>query len=216
MVTEDSPSIILVLDPANSTGYALVSVSTNRKLASIYEYGFLEVDTTSDFSGDWCLDLQRQLRKIIRDHMVEHIAMEDFFFSKRFANGSKVNVELRTAIAMLARELGLKYTILSITEWKKYIAGRSTPTKEQKKQWGTKSKKLMIQQALWERKKIRFPNHSLSKKTGKPIAFRMDIVDVVAQSIYFCGIYLHIPEVICDVEIPKDVVIKNNGKVFEY
>lgn len=212
----DLPSIILVLDPANSTGYALVSISIDRKLAVIYEYGFLDVDTTSDFSGDWCLDLQNQLRVLIKDHMVQHIAMEDFFFSKRFANGSKVNVELRTAIAMLARELGMEYTILSITEWKKYIAGRSTPTKEQKKQWGPKSKKLMIQEALWKKRQIRFPNHSLSKKTGKPIAFRLDIVDVVAQSIYFCGIYLHIDDVLCRVSVPKDIPNKLNGKQFVY
>jgi len=204
-----TPDIVLVLDPANSTGYCLVSISTPAEVAIIYEYGFLDVDTTSDYSGDWCLNLQAQLRAIINRHSVQHIAMEDFFFSKRFANGSKVNVELRTAIAMLAREMGLLYTILGISEWKKFISGRSTPTKEQKKKWGhARAKKLAIQEALWLRYNIRFPNHSRSKKTNKPIAFRLDIVDVVAQAIYFCKIYLGVTVIKTVVKVPKDVSVK--------
>lgn len=203
------PEIILVLDPANSTGYCLVSVSDPPERAIIYEYGFLDVDTTSDYSGDWCLNLQAQLRVICEKHSVQHIAMEDFFFSKRFANGSKVNVELRTAIAMLAREMGMQYTVLGISEWKKFISGRSTPTKEQKKKWGpARAKKLAIQEALWLRYHIRFPNHSRSKKTNKPIAFRLDIVDVVAQAIYFCKIYLDVRIIETAVKVPKDVSVK--------
>lgn len=213
MALSPTPEIVLVLDPANSTGYCLVSIGLNpegkAETGVIYSYGFLDVDTSSDFSGDWCLDLQSQLREICKRHSAQHIAMEDFFFSKRFANGSKVNVELRTAIAMLARELGLNYTILGISEWKKFISGRSTPTKEQKKKWGpARAKKLAIQEALWTRYQIRFPNHSRSKKTNKPIAFRLDIVDVVAQTIYFCKIYLDVKFIETIVKIPKDVSIK--------
>lgn len=211
------PRIVLVLDPAISTGYALVAVSEGAEVAIIYEYGFLDVNSSSQYVGDWCLDLQSQLEVIIKKHCVQHIAVEDFFFARRTANGSKVNVELRTAIYILARSLKIPYTILSITEWKKFVAGRSTPTKEQKKQWGpAPSKKLMIQEALWNKYKIRFPNHSISKKTGKPINFRMDIVDVVAQSIYFCKIFLNVSSVETLVKIPKDVEIKLNGKQFVY
>lgn len=202
-------SIVLVLDPAVSTGYCLLSISTDGSRALIYSYGFIDVDCSSDYSGDWCIDLQNQLRKICEKHCVSRMAVENFFFSKKFANGSTVNVELRTAIYILARQMKIPYTILGISEWKKFISGRVTPTREQKKKWGaTRAKKLAIQQALWERYQIRFPNHSISKKTGKPMALRLDIVDVVAQAIYFCKIFLNVSKVETRVKVPKDVLLR--------
>lgn len=212
----DAPGVILALDPAASTGYCLVSVSDCKSRAVIYSYGFIDVDQSSEFSGDWCLDLQSQLRKIIKKHEVSHIAVENFFFSKRFANGSTVNVELRTAIYMLARELKIPYTILGISEWKKFISGRVTPTPEQKKKWGKeRAKKLAIQEALWKKYQIKFPNHSISKKTGKPISPRLDMVDAVGQAIYFCRIYIDVLEIACSVEVPKDQEVKGKPS-FQY
>lgn len=211
------PKIVLVLDPAVSTGYCLVSMRDQGKKAVIYAYGFIDVDTSSEYSGDWCLDLQRQLERMCKYHGVQHLAVENFFFSKKFAKGSTVNVELRTAIYILARKMGLPYTILGISEWKKFISGRSTPTKEQKKMWGhARAKKLAIQQALWERYHIKFPNHSLSTKTGKPVSFRLDIVDAVAQAIYFVKIFLNAAEVESLVKVPKDVSLKSKKEAFCY
>ena len=209
-------SIVLVLDPAASTGYCLVSISTDGSRALIYSYGFIDVDCSSEYSGDWCIDLQNQLRKICEKHCVSRLAVENFFFSKRYANGSTVNVELRTAIYIMARQMNLPYTILGISEWKKFISGRVTPTLEQKKKWGAaRAKKLAIQQALWERYQIRFPNHSISKKTGRPMALRLDIVDVVAQAIYFCKIILGVTKIGNRVDVPKDIAVR--GKIgFEY
>jgi Holliday junction resolvasome RuvABC endonuclease subunit len=202
-------SVILVLDPALSTGYCLVSVSDPSEKAIIYKYGFIDVDNTSDFSADWCLNLQVQLREICINHSVTHIAVENFFFSKKSANGSTVNIELRTAIYILARTLGLEYTILGISEWKKFVSGRTTPTKEQKKKWGAqRAKKLAIQEALWLKYGFKFPNHSLSKKTGKPVSFRLDVVDAVAQAVYFVEIYLHCTEIQMKVHVPKDIEVR--------
>ena len=207
---------MLVLDPAASTGYCLVSISTDGSRALIYSYGFIDVDCSSEYTGDWCIDIQNQLRSICEKHCVSHMAVENFFFSKRYANGSTVNVELRTAIYILARQMKLPYTILGISEWKKFISGRVTPTREQKKKWGaTRAKKLAIQQALWEKYQIRFPNHSISKKTGRPMALRLDIVDVVAQSIYFCKIFLNVSKIETRVKVPKDLPIKGKPS-FEY
>jgi len=154
-----------------------------------------------------------QIETIINDHNVTQVALEDYFFSKRFASGGTLNVAFRTAIWIQARRMGLDYTILNIGNWKKFVAGRSTSTKEQKLKWGKEpSKKLMIQQALWDKYNFRFPNHSLSKKTGKPIKFRYDVVDAVGQAVFFCRLYLNLTEVELSVKAPDDVIMKTISK----
>lgn len=204
---------LLALDPAASTGFCLVDVDVENDTANIYKYGFIEVDTSSNYQGDHCINLMERLQNILNAHAVDHICIEDFFFSKRFATGCTVNVAFRTAIHILARQNSIDYTIVNISAWKTYIAGRSTPTKEQKKKWGADAaKKLYIQQALWEKYGFRFPNHSLSEKSGKPIAFRYDIVDVVGQAVYFCGMIQHIRNMTMSVDIPENVTFKRKIK----
>ena len=213
-----TPEVLLVLDPASSTGYCLCKITANT--ASIYEYGFIDVDLKSEYQGDHCIDLMVKLDALIDLHRVTHIAIEDYFFSKRFAKGSNVNAAFRTAIHILARAKGIPYTILNITSWKIYVAGRSTPTKEQKKRWGADpAKKLYIQQALWERHHFKFPNHSISPKTNKPIQFRFDIVDACGQAVFFCGMIRRIPpeNITLEVEPPKDIEFKKpSKKIFVY
>ncbi len=208
--------IVLSIDPASSTGYALIAIKD--RVATIYEYGCLTVDLSSEYQGDHCIDLMQQLESIIYLHSVDNICIEDYFFSKRFCNGTNVNAAFRTAIHILARHLGIPYTILNITSWKTYVAGRSTPTKEQKKRWGKElSKKLYIQQALWEGYGFKFPNHILSERTGKPIVFKHDIVDAVAQGVYFCEMILKVKKTVMSVIPPDDVVFKKmSNKIFIY
>ena len=78
------------------------------------------------------------------------------------------------------------------------------------------AKKLMIQQALWEKFGIRFPNHSLSPKTSKPIKFRTDIVDAVGQCICFGKLHLNLREVKISVDVPQDIKMKPNKTTFTY
>lgn len=224
--------ILLVLDPGSCTGYCLVDIGweyTNEvkangqgwrwSSATIYEYGYLSVDLSSEYQGDHCLDLMNKLQELIDYHQVEHIAVEDFFYSKRFANGCNVNGAFRTAIHILSRQNDVEYTILGITAWKSFVAGRANPTKQQKAWWGpTPAKKIYMQDALWKNFSIRFPNHSISEKTLKPVVFKYDIVDVVAQAIYYCGMLCRVPleNIVCTVEIPEDVVLKTTKKVYEY
>ncbi len=207
---------ILVLDPAASTGYAVVTVDGPD--ATIHEYGFIDVDTTSLYEGDWCIDLRRQVWNIMNHHMVDEVAIEDYFFSSRFASGTNVNSAYRTAIHILCREHGLPYDVLNVSQWKKHVAGRSTPAKEQKKKWGKEAaKKLYMQQALWEIYGIKFPNHSISKKTGKPVFFRFDIVDAVGQAIFHCESKYRVKNIHVPVVIPPDVVFKKKSKkIFIY
>lgn len=207
---------ILVLDPATSTGWCVVNVTTDR--ANICKEGYIQVDISSDYQGDHCIDLMKQLLTMILEHKITTIVVEDYFFSRKTATGSNVNAAFRTAIHILARQNNIPYYIVNISAWKTFVAGKSRPNKEQKKKWGKISQKLYIQEALWTKYKFRFPNHSISEKTGKPINFRNDIVDVVGQAVYYCGLVLGIRNITRTVETPTDVKITKAQakKVFDY
>lgn len=215
--------VLLALDPGSSTGYCLVDITVDYSDerggyytdADIYDYGFIDVDISSEYQGDHCISLMNRIQELIDEHEVEWICVEDYFFSQRFVNGCNVNAAFRTAIHILARQNEIDYTILNISAWKTFVAGRSTPTKEQKARWGKDpAKKLAIQEALWEKWGFRFPNHSVSESTGKPILFRFDIVDVVGQAVYYCGLICGVPrrKITMSVEIPKDVVFTRQVK----
>ena len=203
---------ILVLDPATSCGYCIANYDKEKDTATIFEEGFFDVDTSSNYQGDHCINLMDQIESLINKIMpCTHIVIEDFFFNKKYRNGSTVNAAFRTAIHILARKKDIPYTIININAWKTFIAGRSTPTREQKKQWGKFANKLFIQDALWKKYNFKFPNHSMSVK-GRPIKFRTDIVDVVAQTIYFIRMILDIRNIIRNIEVSPDVEFKRTLK----
>jgi Holliday junction resolvasome RuvABC endonuclease subunit len=194
---------VLTLDPAASTGYCVGRVEDG--VFNIFEYGFIEIDVETDYIGDRCIELMDQVDELINKHAVDHVAIEDFFFNQRSAQGSDVNAAYRTAIHIKCRERYIGYTIVNISAWKKLVSGRTTSTREQKAKWGKEaSKKLMIQEALWKNYGFKFPNHSISKKTGKPIKFRYDIVDAVAQAVYFVRQHLDVQKVQLSVTAPPD------------
>jgi Holliday junction resolvasome RuvABC endonuclease subunit len=204
---------VLSLDPAASTGYCIIDMDVAGNKANIIEYGFIDVDTSSDYQGDHSIDLMNRVKAIIDVNQIQHVTIEDYFFSSRFANGSNVNAAYRTALHILCCQHKIPYTILNISAWKSFVAGRSVPTKDQKKRWGAAAaKKLYIQQALWEKWNFRFPNHSLSEKTKKPIIFRFDIVDVVGQAVYFAGLLNGVKNISMNVPIPPDVTFKSKNK----
>jgi Holliday junction resolvasome RuvABC endonuclease subunit len=198
---------ILCLDPADSTGYCLASIKDG--ILTIFDYGYIEI-SESEYLGDRCLEMAQKVELLINKHNIAKVGVEDYFFSSRFATGSNVNVAYRTAIHMKCREKGLHYEVLSVSGWKKFISGRSTPTKQQKVKWGkAPAKKLMIQESLFLKYGIRFPNHSISKKTGKPIKFKYDVVDAVGQTIYYARLFLDIQKVEINMNIPKDEDVKS-------
>jgi Holliday junction resolvasome RuvABC endonuclease subunit len=207
--------IVLILDPGSSTGYCIVNIDIEKSIAVINEYGFIKVDLSSEYQGDHCINLMERIQEIIDEKNINHIGIEDYFFSNRYLTGCNVNGAFRTAIHILARQNNLKYNILNISAWKNFVAGKSTPTKEQKKKWGPgPAKKLYIQQALYEKFGFRFPNHSISEKTKKPILFCYDIVDSVGLAVYFCCIIQQIPKknIALTVEVPKDYIFKRKTK----
>lgn len=221
---KDKPLVgtLLTIDPAASTGWCVARMYGNEASpvpnrhqtivgADIIAHGTLRVDTSSNYVGDHCLDMAAQIEALIGQYNVTEIAIEDYYFSRGKATGAGLNVAYRTAIHMAARRLGLPYVVLSISAWKTYIGGSSKPPRTAKAQWGTLAKKMYIQGALWHRYGIRFPNHGgLSDKTGKPLAPKHDVVDVVAMAIYALAMLKHVPDsaIHCTVVPEPDVVWK--------
>lgn len=204
---------VLVLDPASSTGYCIYKYDENTAVADIVDWGFIDIINESDYDGDRYIDLLSHIDKLISDNDIDQVAVEDYFFSRRSPQGANLNCSFRAMIHMKTRELKKHYDVLNISLWKKFINGRSTSTKEQKAKWGKEpSKKLMTQESLFNKWSVRFPNHSISLKTGKPIKFRYDIVDAVAMAIFHASIYLHAKEIKYSVNINDDIEWKKVPK----
>jgi Holliday junction resolvasome RuvABC endonuclease subunit len=218
----------LVVDPAIITGWALLKIydcGADCYRGEICEYGYVTIpEESEETDGDRCNWVFDWTGEMIEKHAVTHVVEEEFFFSKRFATGSPVNVMLRAAIQMSVRKKGLQYTKVSPSLWKSFVAGRSTPTKEQVKLWGKLSaKKLFVQKALWDNYGFRFPDHSLSKpspknKKQRPVKLNMDQVDAVGIAVFYCCCINRIQEITLTVLAPPDVgmALKPRVKLFVY
>jgi Holliday junction resolvasome RuvABC endonuclease subunit len=201
---------VLVLDPADSTGWCFVDIIDG--IAHIKEWGFVDIESC-EYSGDEYLLFIEAIQNLISQFEPDVIAHEDYFFSKFASQGANKNCAYRAMIQMIAREHGLHYEVLNISLWKKFVNGRTTPTKLQKSVWGKEpAKKLMTQESLWKQWNIRFPNHSISKKTGKPIKFRYDIVDAVAMAIFYVTIFCRVQQIQYDIQQIDDVKFKKIPK----
>lgn len=181
----------LIIDPANSTGYCILDFDELTQVAEIIDWGFIDVDQ-HNYAGDQYIDLIKKIEHLIIKYEINRVAIEDYFFNQRSAQGSTLNCAYRAVIHLKCRQLGLHYDILNISLWKSFVNGRTTPTKDQKAKWGKEpAKKLMTQESLYKRWRIRLPNHSISNLTNKPIKFRYDIVDAVGMTVFFASIHLH-------------------------
>jgi Holliday junction resolvasome RuvABC endonuclease subunit len=222
--------IVLCLDPALCSGYCLIKLCFEKKMgkdgkkrkhffgADIYEYGILRVENNQDNPGVVLMEYENKILELVDKHGVKDIGVEKYFFSKRFANGSTMNVYFRAIVALVAAKKNLGYKEIDISMWKAFVAGKSRPSKEQISKWGKEaSKKVFIQQALWENYGFRFSDHCLSEKTGRPIRFKYDVSDVVGQAVYYCGCLLQIPKekVTLSVKSEEDVFGDKN-KGFRY
>lgn len=174
----------MALDPGESSGFAVLDLAPPR--ATVVAYGSFNVDTSSPFLGDWCLSFNARVAEAYAAHApIDTVGIEDYYFSKRTCSGAIVNAAYRAAAYMWCRERGIPYVTLGISAWKVFVTGRVTPTPQQKKLWGAApAQKLATVDALWRRHGIRLHEYSVSEKTGKPIAFRFDESDAVAQGVY--------------------------------
>lgn len=183
-----TPFRILAIDPANTTGYAVIECHTpTPRSATVRTYGFFEMANETAYLGDNCLEFQKRIHRLIDEWKIDELAIESYFFSSATRNGANVNPAYRTAAYMLARTLGMHYEILGISAWKTFVAGRSTPTKEQIREYGSRASanKRMILAALEHRHGLRLPiDGCRSEKTHRPIQFKYDISDAIGQGIF--------------------------------
>lgn len=196
---------VLIIDPASSTGYCLYKFDDSNASANIVDWGFIEVYSETEYDGDRYVEYRNKIKELIINYNVQMVGIEDYFFSKMSPQGSTLNCAYRAMVHLVCREMDIHYDILNISLWKKFINKSSVPSKEQKAKWGKEpAKKLMTQESLWLRWRIKFPNHSLSKKTNKPIKFRYDIVDAVGMAIFHASIYLHAKSISYNVNVDDD------------
>ena len=179
----------IIIDPATTTGFCVVDVEGDK--ANIVEWDYIHIDNSSKYLGDHCIKFKQQVKDLLLKNNAAGVGVEDYMARGKFVTGMNTNVAYRTAIHMASRELSLHYEILNVTEWKKWVAGSSSPSKIHKQKYGKEAaKKVFIQEALWEKYDIRFPNHSISEKTGKPVSFKYDVVDAVGQAVFYLEKYL--------------------------
>jgi len=175
----NKPKLILVIDPATCTGWCVFT----RK-CTLVDYGFFKLKTV-EYVGDQLIQMMVEVKELIEKFKPYHIVVEDYFFSRRFRQGSNMNPAFRAAIHIIVRLLELPYTIINPIDWKKFVAGRVKPTKEEVKKYGKElSKKVMIRDALVSKYNIIFPD-MISDASGKKVKFKYDISDACAMGIYY-------------------------------
>lgn len=195
---------ILSLDPATTTGWSILEVSTEPAAVCIIDYGFFVVDISSKYEGDHCLSMQQKVNELVAKWDVNMVCLENYYFSRNAKQGANKNVFLRASILMHCRSLKppLHYEFISVFDWKKFICGRSTPPPDVKKIYKTTANKMMTIISLWDKYKIQFPNRFppcpssggapagrrgvATNKATKPLVFKTDISDSIAIGIYFC------------------------------
>lgn len=205
----------LVIDPGHSSGWCLFTA--NQDSIEIISYGFYEIERSSTYEGDSYLNYEKWLQNKIETTKPEEIIREDYFFSHSFRQGANVNVGYRTVIDLTARRLKLPYHVISPSEWKCWICDHVRPSKIQIQRYGkANAKKWMVQEALYLKYQLRFPNFSLSQKNGKKIKFKHDTVDAVAMAIYFGLKRLQKKNIKVLMECPADIEWGKKIKTFSY
>lgn len=217
---EHEPHITLLsLDPAHSCGWSIFKIYKESNNIHLIKCDFLEIDTKSDYIGDACISLKTQVKEIIENFNVDEVCVEDYFMSSRKCQGANMNVYFRGAIYILCRELNIHYDIIPVWGWKSFVSGQITPNKEMKKYYGKElANKIFIQEALWIRYKLRFPNYSISKNTGKPISIRYDMIDSVGIGLFHIHKRYNCQKLVNKLEFPLglSIELKTKKKSFQY
>ena len=124
--------IILSIDPAISCGWCIGSINSEQNVFTVIDCDHFEI-TKSEYTGDMCLDIQKQVSALFEKYTIDEMVIEDYIFSGRKCQGAHLNLYIRGALHMLCRMHDKPYTIASISNWKAIIAGRSMPPTEMKK-----------------------------------------------------------------------------------
>ncbi len=207
---------LLGIDPAISCGWCVSEINMEEKTSTLIAYNYFDVER-SEYSGDMCIFIQNQVKELFTTYDIDEMVIEDYMFKSGKCQGSHLNLYLRCALHILCREMKKPYYIMSVSNWKSIIAGRSIPTKEMQKYYGKElANKIFIQEALWVRYKIRFPNHVISNKTKKPINMKYDIIDAVAISIAYAYSKYFVNTIHNNVLLIDDVVMHTKKQGYSY
>lgn len=177
---------LLCIDPATTTGWCVLDFNLDDSLICIFDYGFFQIDTTSEYEGEHCIDMQVKISNLISKYEIDEVCLEDYFFSRKARQGANKNVYLRASIMMLCRsaEQKLHYDIINIYNWKKYINGQSRVPKEIKKKYKANANKMVTLISLYDNHDLKFPNMFMNSNTNRLVNFKMDIVDSIAIGMY--------------------------------
>lgn len=108
--------IILGIDPGlATTGFGLIEVKQNKLF--LIEAGCVRTSAGKDYP-ERLIKIYQALKKIIKKHRPEKIAVEEIFFAKNVKTAMKIS-EVRGIILLLARQLGIpsyQYTPLQIKQ----------------------------------------------------------------------------------------------------
>lgn len=185
---------ILVIDPALISGYCFLDIyqkhyvneKNNMKIfpeSKIHSIGYYQTKNNGNI-GSMCNEIKRFFLEKVKENNADEIAFEEYFFSKKFANGSMVNVNIRTSLMMMADEIKIPYTIIKISDWKKSVSGRVMANKEEKKQYGKKANKIFIMMEIEKKFDVKFPK-KIRGNNGRMINLKYDMVDCIGQAICY-------------------------------
>ena len=170
---------ILAFDPSKTCGAALVDDGILR-----HSWLILAPEGNNGLIYRFFLN---SIKNIIMWNIPDLIVQESYFVGK-FHNGADVNYVLRGLIELAAADSGRPLRYVTPTEWKKHVAGRSTPSVEQKKLWGAKANKQFIIKALEEDFGISLPDYIDSKgKAKKPTSDCWDAIGIALCAANFKG-----------------------------
>lgn len=169
---------IIALDPATLCGYAVVDVGETE--AHIVSMGVVRACTSSEFQGDWLIDLRSKIASLLDVHSPSTCYVEDYFFHATQRCGSALNMFYRAAIYMLMRDRGITYRVVSPSQWKKFVVDRRVGAKPPAA--GKDAQKIMVKTAIESAFGVRFP--ATTCVDGRNLKFKYDVSDAVGIAIF--------------------------------
>jgi Holliday junction resolvasome RuvABC endonuclease subunit len=169
---------ILSIDPATSSGYTIFEDG------EMLENGFFKSPERD--LGYRLKNTYNFFSELIDKGDIDEVCFEDFKVGK-LASAAESSYGYRAIIRLLCSQRYLKYEVINVSEWKKFIAGRATPTKEQKEKYGKDANKMFIVEEL-KKRGFTLPDMTENKATGRLSNTPFDCWDSIGIGLFFLSI----------------------------